>query len=355
MKHKRRKTGYFVVTIAILLIAGRIYLPYWVKDYVNRTLDNIDGYSGSISDIDLALWRGAYQIDGLILVKDNGPEETPFLTIKKTDLSVEWRALFKGEVVAEVDLYSPEMNMVFAGTNAVQTGTDTDWTVAIKDLMPLDINRIGIHGGRINYKDFTSSPDINLYLSSLDATVTNLRNVDEENVALPSDITATAGTIGRGRFSLNGKLNILKKTPDFDLNIKAESVALPAINNFTNKFIGVDFAGGNLGIYSEIAAKDARVNGYVKPVLTEVNMVDTETQDTNPFDVIWESIVSVFTEVTENQEEDQFAMRIPLEGSLDNPESNPWQVVGSIFRNGFVKAFSRNVDGDVNFFGQQSE
>ncbi|MAQ71355.1 MAG: hypothetical protein CL565_04080, partial [Alphaproteobacteria bacterium] len=296
MKHKKRKTGYFIIIIVILLVAGRIYLPYWVKNYVNRTLDNIDGYSGSISDVDLALWRGAYQIDDLILVKDDGPKNTPFLTIKKTDLSVEWRALFKGKVVAEVDLYSPEMNMVFAGTNAVQTGTDTDWTQAIKDLMPLDINRVGIHSGRINYKDFTSSPDINLYLSSLDATVTNLRNVEDENVALPSDIKANAGTIGEGRFTLDGKLNVLKKTPDFDLNMKAEGVALPSVNDFTNKFIGVDFAGGNLGIYSEIAAKGGQVNGYVKPVLTEVNMVDTETQDTNPFDVIWESIVSVFTE-----------------------------------------------------------
>ena len=350
MKHKKRKSAYLVIFIAALLIAGRIYLPYWVKDYVNATLDNIDGYSGSISDIDLALWRGAYQIDDLLLIKDNGPENTPFLTIKKTDLSIEWRSLFRGKVVAEADLYSPEMNMVFSGTKAVQTGTDTDWTVAIKELVPLDINRVGIHSGRLNYKDFTSSPDVDLYLTGLDATVTNLRNVDNQDEALPSSVTARAGTIGKGNFSLDGNLNILKATPDFDVNIKAENVALPAINNFSNKFIGVDFAGGNLGIYSELVAKNGQVSGYVKPVLTEIDMVDTATQDTNPFDVIWESLVSVFTEVTKNQKEEQFAMRIPLEGSLDNPQSNSWEIIGSIFRNGFVKAFSRDVDGDINFF-----
>ncbi len=350
MKHKKRKIGYLLIVIVLALVAARIYLPYWLKGYVNETLDNIDGYSGSISDIDVALWRGAYQIDNLLLVKDNGPKGVPFLKISETDLSVEWRALFRGRVVAETDLYNPQMNLVFSGDRGVQTGTDMDWTQAVKDLMPLDINRVGFHNGQINYRDFSADPNVNLFVNSLDGSITNLRNVSDKNSALPSDIDLAGGSIGDGRFSLKGKMNILKKIPDFELDIKLENVNLPAINDYTNDFIGVDFASGNLGIYSELVAKDGSINGYVKPILTEVNMVDIENQDSNPFDIIWESLVSVFAETVENQSQDQFALRIPLSGSLDSPETNAWSTVGSIFRNGFVKAFSRDVDGDVRFF-----
>ena len=44
-------------------------LPSIVKNYVNKELNDLPGYSGSVEDIDIHLLRGAYAIDGLVLKK----------------------------------------------------------------------------------------------------------------------------------------------------------------------------------------------------------------------------------------------------------------------------------------------
>jgi hypothetical protein len=86
----------WVIALAVvlgLLIALRAALPLVLERYVNKQLDQLKGYSGSVADIDLSLWRGAYQIDGLRVVKTGGKVPIPFVSARQIDLSVQWKAL----------------------------------------------------------------------------------------------------------------------------------------------------------------------------------------------------------------------------------------------------------------------
>src|SRR5688500_4672198 len=102
--------------IGVVLIAGliglRIALPGIVLDYVNKELDQLEGYSGRVEDIDNSLWRGSYQIQGIRIVKSNGRIPMPFFAADELDISVEWGALFDGDIVAEIDLHRPKLNFV---------------------------------------------------------------------------------------------------------------------------------------------------------------------------------------------------------------------------------------------------
>ena len=50
---RKVKTIWIILgTILLLLVVGRLMLPYFVTRYVNKVLANIDGYEGSISDVD---------------------------------------------------------------------------------------------------------------------------------------------------------------------------------------------------------------------------------------------------------------------------------------------------------------
>ena len=89
-----------------MLVAARVALPYVVKRYVNKTLAELPGYSGSVADIDISLWRGAYQIQGLRVVKTGGKVPVPFVSSRLIDLSVEWKALLNGSIVAEIEVIS---------------------------------------------------------------------------------------------------------------------------------------------------------------------------------------------------------------------------------------------------------
>lgn len=345
-KRKRAKSWLFLSLIALVIIlAGiRVYLPYWVTGYVNRQIAALDGYNGSVKDIDLHLWRGAYQIHGLKIYKKNGNVPVPFVFADLIDLSVQWAALFDGAIVAEIDLYDTDVNFT-----RQQTGAGANWARFVDALSPLEINRVSAHSGKIAYKNFSTSPDIDLFVKDINFEITNLRNVKDKNRPLPSPLVLTGNSIGGGNLRLDADANILKDIPNFDLNMKLENVALPAINTYSRSLAGVDFEKGNINIYMELAAKDGMVDGYVKPIARNISMVDPKTQDNNPIDLLWESLVSLFVEVFENQRLDQFATKIPLHGDLNDPDADLWATFLGIFKNAFIKAFSNDTDNTVNF------
>src|SRR5690606_39058656 len=100
---KKRKTIYIVAVVVVVLIVLRLLLPGFVKDYVNKTLQEIPGYWGEVEDIDISLIRGAYVIKGLKLDKVNDKEKNiPFLNFPKTDISIHWKSIFRGKIVSEI-------------------------------------------------------------------------------------------------------------------------------------------------------------------------------------------------------------------------------------------------------------
>lgn len=332
-----------VLILLASLITARIYLSAWVKDYVNKRIAALEGYGGSIEDIDIHLWRGAYKIDGLDIYKEKGGLKEPFVSVKTMDLSIEWRALLNGAIVAEITLNQPKINFAIS-----QTGETADWARFLDSLSPFKINRLNVNDGILAYKDYSAQPNVNLYIEDIYGSVTNLNNIEKKNKLLPSKLSITGKSIGEGKLSVNGSINILTTQPSFDLDLKLTDAKLTAFNSFANEVAAISFERGTIGIFAEIASKQGQVKGYVKPILNDVRIVDIKTAK-NPVDLIWESIVSLFFEILKNQPKDQFAMRIPVEGDLNHPEKNSWRGFLSIFNNAFRQAFKKNVDGTVDF------
>ncbi|WP_234572065.1 DUF748 domain-containing protein [Rhodohalobacter sp. 614A] len=337
-----------ILIVALVLTGLRIYLPYWVTGYVNRVLDDVPGYHGSIEDVDLHLFRGAYQIEGLNMVKTGEDIPVPFLDIPLIDLSVQWSALFRGKIVGEIKLFEPELNFA-AGSTGSQTGSEADWTTPIKELMPLQINRFLIEDGVITYKDFGSNPEVDLRLDSLQMEATNLRNVEGRKGTLPSSITLTAKSIGRGFLDISCDANIVKDVPDFDLSAKFEGVQMTALNDFTEAYAKLDFEGGTFNLYTEMAASDGILEGYVKPVMTDLKVFDLKEDSKEPLRALWEGIAGFITTIFKNQRRDQFATQVPFEGDLNNPDTKIWPTIGGILRNAFIKGFSKDVENSVSF------
>jgi hypothetical protein len=350
-KHLWRKIAIGTALILILaLIGARVYLPYWVTDYVNRQINDIKGYSGSISDVDINLWRGAYQIHNLKIFKTGADIPVPFVDIKTSDLSVQWAALFDGAIVAEIDLYDAHLNFaVDKKGRDIQTGEGAGWSKFVDALSPLDINHLNIHGGEISFQDFSARQPVDIFIKDIALEVENLKDVKDNDKTLPSPIRLSGHSIGGGKVQATGAMNIIRETPDFDLDIKLENAALPSINAYSRSIAAVDFEKGSLSIYIEAAARDGKLRGYIKPIATDVSMVSLE-KDGNPLSVLWQSVVSVFAEIFKNHGKDQLATRIPIEGDIDNPETDTWSAVVGIFRNTF-NAFIKDTDDTVNYSG----
>src|SRR5688572_25961890 len=115
---RKRKLVIFGAAVLLLLVGGRIALPEVVERYANQKLATLHGYDGLVGDIDIHLWRGAYSIDDIVIVKTGASRPVPFFRAPRLDLSVEWRSLLRGSVVAEAQFLSPELNLVQGRTDA---------------------------------------------------------------------------------------------------------------------------------------------------------------------------------------------------------------------------------------------
>lgn len=352
---KRRsliKKRYIIpAVIIVVLVIFRILLPTLVKNYVNKVLADIPGYYGHVEDIDLALYRGAYVIQGLYLNKVNAQTQVSFLNFPETDISIEWKSLFKGRIVSEIEMYNPEVTYIFedqqkespAGEGKAK---ENDWTKALTDLVPIDINHFEIHNGKLGFVKLQENPSIDLYMNQLNLTADNLRNVKQQGDKLPSPINATAVSIGKGNFKLDGGLNLLKEIPDMDINFALEKANITALNDLTQAYAGIDFKEGELDIYGEMAIADSYLKGYIKPMLKNSKLISKED---GILDTIWEGFVGMFKFILKNHGTNTLATRVPLEGNLDNVDAGIFPTVINIFENAWINAFKGEIDEDIEY------
>ena len=345
----KRKRYNIIFIIIVLLIVFRFYLPTLVKNYVNNALTEIPGYYGQVKDIDIALFRGAYVINGLYLDKVNAETKVPFLKFPKTDISVEWKSLFKGEIVTEIIMDNPEIIYVFEDQQSKVNGKEADvddWSKVLTDLVPIEINSFEAHNGKLAFVQLSADPDVDLSINNLDLMATNLRNVEEKGKILPSSIKASGVSFGGGNVKLEGAMNIIKEIPDMDIAFSLEKSNAVALNDFTNYYAGLDFESGTAELYSEIAIADGFLKGYMKPLLINSKFIGKED---GFLETLWEGFVGFFKFVLKNQITDTLATEIPIEGDLNNVEADIFSTVGGIIKNAWIKAFKGETNDTIEF------
>lgn len=336
-------SGSVIALLILLLVIVHFFLAGWVKDYVNKQIAAIPGYEGEVQDITLHLYRGAYAIHGLSIRKVNGHIPVPFIAIDTMDLSVEWRALLNGSIVAEIVMDRPVLNFAVnaQGTKA-QTGKGVDWTDRVKKLLPININRVAIQEGKLSYRDFSTSPEVNLHIDHMNGEVRNLQNVTAKDQALPSSMHLTGESIGRGQLKVDGRMNALANPIALQMELGLEKVDLTALNNYFEAFAFVDVKKGTFNLYSKLTVDKGMVDGYVKPMASHIELIDLNKSN-NPLQVAWEAVVSAVITIFTNQRHDQFATVIPVSGKLGSVETDNWAALVGVIRNAFIEALRKGI------------
>jgi hypothetical protein len=353
---RSRKLWIAIGLVILLLVAIRAVLPIAVERYVNRKLDELEGYSGSVSDVDLNLWRGAYVIEGVRVVKTGGRVPVPFFSAPKVDISVEWRALLDGAVVAEIELHSPKLNFVKGPTpKTSQTEPGDNWTDTVKDLAPFRINRFAIFDGEIHYRDFHSDPKVDIYAQRIRAVARNLTNAEDLSGTLVSNFHARAVAMGSGAFELSGRYNPYAKKPTFQLAAELDHLNIAQLNDFLKAYGNVDAERGKLSIDAEFAAARGRFRGYVKPFVDDLQLLDWDREDEGLLGKLWEGLAEVVGEILEDQDKDRIATRVPFSGSTEDPNADVWSTIGGLLKNAFIESLRRGLEGKLGLGKDEPE
>ena len=339
-----RVTLIVVGSLVVLLVLARLALPYFIKSYVNKTLDELPGYHGHVDDVDVALYRGAYSLRGVSLVKVHGSEREPLVSADAIDFSVDWHALLNKRIVCKIDLLHPELQFVQRATEeASQTKVGGDWQSKVRKLVPLEINLLTVENGLLRYKDETKSPKINLYINKLDLQAENISNADEADKKLPSTLNASAHILKSGRLKLKGRADFLASPTLADVELSVRDLDLTELNEYAKAYGHFDFKKGDFELTSALAATKSKYTGYVKTIAKHIEVLDwskEKNEGKSTLHLLWEGLVGAIVEIFKNQRHDQFAARIPIDTSRNDIHINSWAVLGSILRNGFVQALS---------------
>jgi hypothetical protein len=346
---RRNKWLLALAVVAVVLIGIRLALEPVLLDYANDKLDALPAYGGHIDDLDLALLRGGYDIKGIEIVKTGAGQPVPFIKADRIEATVEWHSLLRGKLVAEGDLYRPQVNLVKAESEQKsQLGKEVNWVEQFKELFPFRFNTVRVHDGTVTFRAPGIQTKDALVARHIDGTLSNLTNVADSTKETFARFGFTAEVLHGGKAKLDGTIDPLAVKPTFDLNLGLKNVELPQVNPWLTRFIKADAEQGEFELYMEIAAADGKFKGYAKPVMRDVNIYSSKEPEKNPLKRLWEGLVDVAADIVENHQEDQVAARIPLSGTLEKPNADLFATIGSVLHNGFVSAFARSIEGSIS-------
>jgi hypothetical protein len=351
-----RRTAYVLVSVLVILIAARIAAPYIIKSVLNRKLADLPEYRGSIDDVDLSLLDSEFAVEGLRLDKRKGDPKLPFMRIERMEVDYRWDALFHGEIVGDVDIIEPVVNVMPAATQKKdvkdQIKKDEEGravTETFKTLLPTKIHHLHIQRGAVRFKDSAAKPPVDLKLTQLNVYISNLSNQPAPPSEMPTRGRITARIQNSGRLRANLRINIFTKYPTFDLDLALRGLDVRELKDFTRAYAKVDMEKGTASFYTELESKNGRIRGYFKPMLDNVEVLDTSGGDKDDpwYRKAWEGTVGAIEELFEDQSKDRAATKAPISGRFDQPGVDVITTVVRLIVNAFIEALIPGVDHSV--------
>jgi hypothetical protein len=339
-----------IISLAVLLVAVRLSLPWAIRHYVNDKLNRIPDYSGRIGKVHLHLWRGAYEINDVKILKSNGKVPAPFFSSPSIDLAIDSRELLHGAAVGSVLMTDPQLNFVQGPTaETSQSGFQQPWGKTLASLFPFDINRFEVRNGNIHFRDIVKKEPVDIYMTNLAAVATNLTNDRTIRNPLPAGLTASAQSIGGGEFRLNLRMNPLDPAPTFELNAVLTNVDLVALNNFLRAYGKFDVERGRFQLFTTVASVHGDYKGDVKVMFQNLDVFAWQKEKhKNVVQIFWEAVVGTLAAGFKNHPHDQLATDIPISGSFTNAKVDTWAAVGSLLHNAFIRALLPRIDQPIH-------
>lgn len=346
----RRSRIWLSFAILVLAVVGlRLALPALVQRYVNRELARQPGYVARIGDVGLSLLAGGVVVEDVDVQKRNGRVPVPLFHAPRVETSIDWRALLDGALVAEVVVRRPRINLVAGPSRAqTQTGTEVDWREVVDRLMPIRINRVEVHDGSVHFRNYHSTPKVDVYLDRLDLRAENLTNSQELSGTRVARVALRAVPMKSGVLKARAEFDPFADTPTFDFDGSLVGARLAELNAFLRAYAGIDVESGTLRLYAELESGKGRFDGYIKPFFENVEVLDAaELEEQGFFASAWEAIVGGVAEAFEDQSHDRVATRVPLSGTVTDPKVGFWSTLGETLRNAFIESLVPRLEQSV--------
>ncbi len=351
--HSRSPTGLLrrplvvvLLVLAVLALGVRAALPTLITQYLNGVINEVRGIAGSVQDVDLHLWRGAFSLHGIDLYQLGAHGRYPMLSVPRIELSVDWKALWHGAVVGEIVAYDPRISII-AGAEKIQARAADELAKKLREPVPVRINRLELINAQVHFLEPKAKPEVDVYLDQVHLVGRNLTNSEQISHTLAATMSAQGRVMRSGKFNLEMKFDPLEKRPTYELASELKDLRLPELNTFLRHYLAVEARDGWLSMATESKASKGRFTGYVKPATRDLDIVRIKPEEKAPLEAVKGFFVKLLADLFENKPKDQLASKIEFAGSFQDPNVDLWTAVSSFFRNAFVRALEPGLEGSV--------
>jgi hypothetical protein len=360
--HKRRRWLIVLGVIVGILIVLQLVASPVAKSLINQKLANLPGYTGSTEKVNVAFWRAGVSVTDFKLIQAGREQDPPLLHIKKASLRFAPGELFTGKFGASATIDGLELNVLKDEQADEDKKTPEEierkiqetkekvqhWQQVLREAFPLTLSRLEVKNARVQFIDRSHQPNVNVAINDLHIVATDLQNRPKANGdPMPARVEVTGVMTGNGKLKVSLRLDPIAKQPLFALNFEIREQQLPPLNSFLQAYANADVSRGTFELFSEINAKDGAYDGYVKPLLHDLDFKTANDDDKNFADRVKEKVVSAVASVLKNDEQDQVATKAPFAGNFAQNDLDIWTTIVNLLRNAFVQAIRGGLENQT--------
>ena len=200
----------------------------------------------------------------------------------------------------------------------------------------LRVDTLKLKGAQIGFINQGSTPPYRLFMKGVELTLENLDNHSDHG---RSRFNAQGAFMGSGQAVVSGGFLASAKPADFDVRLKVDDARLSDLNPLLLPLTGVDVAQGKFSIFSELAVKNGRIEGYLKPLFKNLKISEHQKDKGKPFIKRVEMhLLQFLAFVLKNHTTQEVATVIRVSGSTVDPKVDEWEVIRKLIENGFAGA-----------------
>jgi len=215
------------------------------------------------------------------------------------------------------------------------------------------VKRFDVRHSAFAYEDKEKNPNFKLDLTDAEVVLTNYSNHQAQG---PSHVTLDGKFMGSGDANIDGTFLAEEQGPGFDMNVAIKNTDMTSMNNLLLAFGRFDVKHGEFTVYSQLGVKDGNINGYVKPMFSDLKVYDWAQDKHKPvLHQAYEVAVGAAAHLFKNRRTQEIATRMELSGKLKNPNTSTWQAVVEVVQNAFIQAILPGFDRQMQLARNQAQ
>jgi hypothetical protein len=329
--------------IFVLLLAVRMVMVPVAQKELNKFLATFSPtLYFHMDDLNIHIIRGAYSFNGIV-GKVKGQQQE-FLKIKKVDVSIAWREIFKGKIVTDIAVsgidfsYTGELKNAIAKMPKKESQADT----AKEKLFPVKIERLDIKDSVVTLDDYPSLEEHKkLQISKIEGRLTNL--TPEKKFPL-SFFNLRASVLGNSVVKTTGHLNTLAKPMQWDVDGEMQGFELTTANAFLKRKLPLTFTQGKLDLYAEAESKNGNIQGYVKPFMKNIDVIKTKENFKGPKHWFIEILTALGNLVLRASDTKSVATRIPFSMDKAGMHVDSGEALTKALQHGFEEKLKPGIE-----------